>query len=160
MIICIIWVRTSGGLCCKIVQVDFHESFLKIQVQVEFELVETVLMGDILWLGSKHHWSICSRLYFFCHFFSITARPRDTRILVPEKNRAAQNRTLWGLYLCTKEIFFSKNRGPSRLLFKIRVSQVFNPIQPENLFPPWIWKSCICLLLLRPHPQWGLADLK
>ena len=25
--------------------------------------------------------------------FGATARPRDTRILVPEKNRAAQNRT-------------------------------------------------------------------
>ena len=35
-----------------------------------------------------------------------TARPRDTRILVPEKNRAAQNRPSWGLYLCTKGIFF------------------------------------------------------
>ena len=31
---------------------------------------------------------------FFKYFFHmvITARPRDTRILVPEKNRAAQNR--------------------------------------------------------------------
>ena len=54
-----------------------------------------------------------------------TARPWDARFLVPEKNRAAQNRTSWGLYLCTKGIFFSKNRVPSRFLFKIRVSQVF-----------------------------------
>ena len=51
-----------------------------------------------------------------------TARPRDTRILVPEKNRAAQNRASWGLYLCTKWYFFSKNSVSSRLLFKIRVS--------------------------------------
>ena len=52
----------------------------------------------------------------------ITARPRDTRILVPEKNRAAQNRASWGLYLCTKWDFFTKNRVSSRLLFKIRAS--------------------------------------
>ena len=52
----------------------------------------------------------------------ITARPRDTRILVPEKNRAAQNRASWGLYLCTKWYFFSKNSVSSRLLFKIRAS--------------------------------------
>ena len=52
----------------------------------------------------------------------ITARPRDTRILVPEKNRAAQNRASWGLYLCTKWDFFYKNRVSSRLLFKIRAS--------------------------------------
>ena len=51
-----------------------------------------------------------------------TARPRDTRILVPEKNRAAQNRASWGLYLCTKWDFFTKNRVSSRLLFKIRAS--------------------------------------
>ena len=31
-----------------------------------------------------------------------TARPRDTRILVLEKNRAAQNRASRGLFLCTK----------------------------------------------------------
>ena len=30
-----------------------------------------------------------------------TARPRDTRFLVPGKNRAAQNRASWGLYLKT-----------------------------------------------------------
>ena len=54
-----------------------------------------------------------------------TARPRDARFLVPEKNRAAQNRASWGLYLCTKVIFFSKNRLTSRLFFKIRVLQVF-----------------------------------
>ena len=53
---------------------------------------------------------------------SYTARPRDTRILVPEKNRAAQNRASWGLYLCTKWDFFYKNRVSSRLLFKIRAS--------------------------------------
>ena len=57
--------------------------------------------------------------------FSGTARPRDTRFLVPEKNRAAQNRASWGLYLCTKVIFFSKNRVTSRLLSKNRVLQVF-----------------------------------
>ena len=51
-----------------------------------------------------------------------TARPRDTRILVPEKNRSAQNRALWGLYICTKWDFFTKNRVSSRLLFKIRAS--------------------------------------
>ena len=62
-----------------------------------------------------------------------TARPRDTRILVPEKNRAAQNRTSWGLYLCTKEIFSSKIRVPSRLLFKIRLSQVFFRTLSQNL---------------------------
>ena len=44
-----------------------------------------------------------------------TARPRDTRILVPEKNRAAQNRTLWGLYICTEVDIFSKNSVTSRL---------------------------------------------
>ena len=54
-----------------------------------------------------------------------TARPRDTRFLVPEKNCAAQNRASWGLCLCTKIDFFSKNRVTSRFLFKIRVSQVF-----------------------------------
>ena len=53
-------------------------------------------------------------------FWPSTARPRDTRILVPEKNRAVQNRALWGLYLCTKWDFFSKNSVSSRLLFKIR----------------------------------------
>ena len=52
-----------------------------------------------------------------------TARPRDARFLVPEKKRAAQNRTSWGLYLCTKWIFFSKNRVSARLLVKISVSQ-------------------------------------
>ena len=51
-----------------------------------------------------------------------TARPRDTRFLIPEKNRASQNRPSWGLYLCTKWDFFSKNSVSSRLLFKIRVS--------------------------------------
>ena len=51
----------------------------------------------------------------------ITARPRDTLFLVPEKNRAAQNRASWGLYLCSKWDFFPKNRVSSRLLFKIRV---------------------------------------
>ena len=51
-----------------------------------------------------------------------TERPWDTRILVPEKNRAAQNRALWGLYICTKWDFFTKNRVSSRLLFKIRAS--------------------------------------
>ena len=40
----------------------------------------------------------------------------------PEKNRAAQNRASWGLYLCTKWDFFTKNRVSSRLLFKIRAS--------------------------------------
>ena len=45
----------------------------------------------------------------------ITARPWDTLFLVPEKNRAAQNRTSWGLYLCTEGIFFSKNSVTSRL---------------------------------------------
>ena len=53
----------------------------------------------------------------------VIARPRDTRFLVPEKNRAAQNRTSWGLYLCTKRDFFSKNSVSARLLAKIRVSQ-------------------------------------
>ena len=50
-----------------------------------------------------------------------TARPQGTWFLVPEKNRASQNRASWGLYLCTKR-FFSKNSVSSRLLFKIRVS--------------------------------------
>ena len=57
--------------------------------------------------------------------FVYTARPRDTRFLVPEKNRAAENRASWCLSLCTKVIFFSKNRVASRPLFKIRVLQVF-----------------------------------
>ena len=43
-------------------------------------------------------------------FFKNTARPRDTRILVPEKNRAAQIRASWGLYLCTKWDFFFKKQ--------------------------------------------------
>ena len=55
-----------------------------------------------------------------------TARPRDTRFLVPGKKRAAQNRASWGLYLCTKWDFFSKNSVSSRLLFKIRVSWGYN----------------------------------
>ena len=64
-----------------------------------------------------------SDFYFFGEMWNFEiARPRDTRILVPEKNRAAQNRASWGLYLCTKWDFFYKNRVSSRLLFKIRAS--------------------------------------
>ena len=40
-----------------------------------------------------------------------------------KKKRAAQNRASWGLYLCTKWIFFSKNSVSARFLAKIRVSQ-------------------------------------
>ena len=61
-------------------------------------------------------------LNIFQTVFQYTARPPDTRILVPEKNCAAQNRASWGLYLCTKWYFFTKNRVYSRLLFKIRAS--------------------------------------
>ena len=70
--------------------------------------------------------SLCIR--WFWNIFSnqklsvtITARPRDTRNLVPEKNRAAQNRASWGLYLCTKWDFFPKNSVSARFLAKIRV---------------------------------------
>ena len=68
----------------------------------------------IVWISC---WKIAAAICL-CY----TARPRDTRILVPEKNRAAQNRASWGLYLCTKWDFFYKNRVSSRLLFKIRAS--------------------------------------
>ncbi len=50
-----------------------------------------------------------------------TARPRETRFLVPEKDSAAQNRTSWGLYLCTEVNFFSKNSVTSRLQFISRL---------------------------------------
>ena len=59
----------------------------------------------------------------YISFFWNTARPWDTLFLVPEKYRAAQNRTSWGLYLCTKWDFFPKNSVSARLLAKIRVSQ-------------------------------------
>ena len=61
---------------------------------------------------------------FWYKLLPTTARPRDTRFFVPEKNRAAQNRASWGLYLCSKVIFFFKNRVASRLLSKIRALQV------------------------------------
>ena len=70
-----------------------------------------------------------------------TARPRDTRILVPEKNRAAQNRASWGLYLCTKWDFFSKNSASSRLFFKIRASWGYTYVLKGILFssPSIFW---------------------
>ena len=40
------------------------------------------------WLKSK----TCNRNFLVWLMLAYTARPRDTRILVPEKNRAAQNR--------------------------------------------------------------------
>ena len=61
-----------------------------------------------------------------------TARPLNMMFLVPEKNRVAQNRISWGLYLCTKGFFFSKNRVTSRLLFKVHVSQVFFRTMSQN----------------------------
>ena len=38
-----------------------------------------------------------------------TARPLNMMFLVPEKNHVAQNRTSWGLYLCTKGHLFLFN---------------------------------------------------
>ena len=68
---------------------------------------------------------------FLMLLLQVTARPRDTRILVQEKNRAAQNRASWGLYLCTKWDFFTKNRVSSRLLFKIRASWGYTYVLKE-----------------------------
>ena len=73
----------------------------------------------------------CGAINFVC-----TARPRDTRFLVPGKNRAAQNRASWGLYLCTKWDFFSKNSVSSRLLFKIRVSWGYTYV-PMGIYIPY-----------------------
>ena len=68
--------------------------------------------------------------------YSITARPRETRFLVPEKSSAAQNRTSWGLYLCTEVDFFSKNSVTSRLQCILRLllcSVVYHVIQGHSI---------------------------
>ena len=65
-----------------------------------------------------------------------TARPWETRFLVPEKSSAAQNRTSWGLYLCTEVDFFSKNSVTSRLQCILRLllcSVVYHVIQGHSI---------------------------
>ena len=50
---------------------------------------KNALLQGVLALCEFHY---CE--FRYCSFSKLyTARPRDTRILVPEKNRAAQNRT-------------------------------------------------------------------
>ena len=92
-----------------------------------------------------------SQDYFFKnHSFSprehpCTARPRDTRFLVLGKNRAAQNRASWGLYLCTKWDSFSKNSVSSRLFFKIRVSWGYTYVLKGN-FIAYFLVLFLCVL--------------
>ena len=49
------------------------------------------LLTDSVILTNKSH-NPCTALIEIFRRIPTTARPRDTRILVPEKNRAAQNR--------------------------------------------------------------------
>ena len=78
-------------------------------------------------------------------FFGDTARPRDTRILVPEKNRAAQNRTSWGLYLCTEWDFFSKNSATSRLQCILRLLLCSIVYTDQRRYEYW----CIIFLITK-----------
>ena len=72
---------------------------------------------SIRWINWNQIHKLKSKMILsFLAFFikENTARPRDTRFLVPEKNRAVQNRTSWGLYLCTKGNFFFKKQCISK----------------------------------------------
>ena len=99
--------RIEASDFCELSYTRGHESWRKLKYLIFADFPVPGVMKI------EENWSV----WFLC-----TARPRDTRFLVLEKNRAAQNRALWGLYLCTKWDFLSKNSVSSRLLFKIRVS--------------------------------------
>ena len=85
------------------------------------QILLSQIQTDLFWFSTSR--KIVQTCLNLSKTVQTTARPWDTLFWVPEKNRAMQNRASWGLYLCTKWIFFPKNSVSARLLAKIRVSQ-------------------------------------
>ena len=83
--------------------------------RVENQYFTQFINTNVLFVFQFSSFSQLLKKYWYCKILEIsvsvfeikvrsTARPWDTWFLVPEKNCAAQNHTLWGLYLYTNTV--------------------------------------------------------